>query len=149
VQPNDPTMSVGFLSNQLARLMSNALAQSLQPMGLAPAQFATLLQLWREDGLTQRDLVDRLHIEQATMASTLNRMERDGLIVRKPHPQDSRAQSIFLTSRGRELQAAAMLEARQVSRNALAILGPDERTQLLELMHRVVEHMKSTRCKAP
>ena len=146
---DDPKMSVGFLSNQLARLMSNALAQSLQPIGLAPAQFATLLQLWREDGLTQRDLVDRLHVEQATIASTLNRMERDGLIIRKPHLKDSRAQYILLTSRGRELQAPAMREARQVSQSALAILEGEERAQLLDLMHRVVEHMKSVRSKAP
>jgi len=49
------------------------------------------LQLWAEDGLTQRDLVERLDIEQATMGNTLGQMEHDGLIVRTPHPTDGRA----------------------------------------------------------
>lgn len=137
--------SAGFLANQLARLMANTLAQALQPISLAPAQFATLVQLWSEEGLTQRDLVERLQVEQATMAGTLNRMERDGLITRKPHPQDSRAQAIFLTPRGRELQTPAVQAAMEVNRFALASLAPQEQEQLLALMLRVVQHVRSQR----
>jgi DNA-binding MarR family transcriptional regulator len=134
--------SAGFLANQMARLFTNALTQAIQPLGITPAQFVTLLELWRGDGLTQRDLVERLNIEQATMAGTLNRMERDGLITREPHPNDSRAQSIFLTERGRELQGPAQQVATEVNRMALATLTPDEQEELLALMHRVLERLR-------
>lgn len=137
--------SAGFLANQMARLMTNALALALQPLGLAPAQFATLLALWHEDGLSQRALVEHMKIEQSTMANTLNRMERDGLIRRKTHPQDSRVQSIFLTERGRELKEPALQAATGINRVALSVLAPKERQQLLELMRRVVEHQQSRR----
>ena len=40
-------------------------------------------------------------MEQATIANTLARMERDGLIERRVHPRDKRAQQIFLTDKAR------------------------------------------------
>jgi len=48
-----------------------------------PAQFLALSELWGDDGLTQRELAERLGVEQATMANTLARMERDRLVERR------------------------------------------------------------------
>jgi DNA-binding MarR family transcriptional regulator len=101
--------SAGFLANHMARLFASALAEGLRPLGIAPAQFMVLLELWREDGLTQRDLVERLDVEQATMASTLNRMERDGLIERRAHATDRRAQLIHATDKARGLERTPKL----------------------------------------
>ena len=57
--------SAGFLANHMARLFANGLQQRIRPLGLAPAQFMALLALWDEDGLTQRELVQRLKIGRA------------------------------------------------------------------------------------
>ena len=85
--PFEKNDSAGYLINHLARIFAQALAREIKPLGLAPGQFMVLLELWREDGLTQRDLVARLDVEQATLANTLSRMERDGLVRRAPAPQ--------------------------------------------------------------
>jgi DNA-binding MarR family transcriptional regulator len=95
----------------MARLFAIGLTERLRPLSLATAQFAVLLHLWENDGLTQRDLVERLDLEQATVGNTLNRMERDGLILRKPHPDDGRSQIICITDRARALRAAATRSA--------------------------------------
>ena len=70
----DRARSAGYLANHMARLFAQRLHERIRPLGLAPAQFMTLLALWEEDGLTQRDLFERLDVEQATMANTLARM---------------------------------------------------------------------------
>lgn len=46
--------------------------------------------LFEQDGLTQRELCERVRIEQSTMADTLQRRERDTLIRREPDPADGR-----------------------------------------------------------
>lgn len=97
-----------------------------------------LLELWREDGLTQRQLVDRLDVEQATVANTLARMERDGLIVRRPLAGDGRAQSIHLTKRARTLETPATAAATGVNQALLAGLSSVEREELTSLMRRVI-----------
>ncbi|MBK1635749.1 MarR family winged helix-turn-helix transcriptional regulator [Rhodovulum adriaticum] len=134
--------SAGFLANHMARLFERGLARRIAPLGLAPAQFMTLLELWREDGLTQRDLVARLDVEQATMANTLSRMERDGLILRRPDEQDRRARRIYLTDRARQLQAPATQAAAAQNGQALADLTPEETALFNDLMRRVIAQMQ-------
>ncbi|MAZ16892.1 MAG: MarR family transcriptional regulator [Ahrensia sp.] len=130
--------SAGYLANHMARLFANALHERIRPLGLAPAQFMTLLELWEEDGRTQKDLVRRLDIEQATMANTLKRMERDGLIIRQENPKDRRAQLIRLTEKARALQDDATAAANAVNAIALGGLSEDERRVFIRMMTRVI-----------
>ena len=138
----DKSHSAGYLANHLARLFAQGLQGRIGPLGLAPAQFMTLLELWAEDGLTQADLVARLDVEQATMANTLARMERDGLIHRLPHPDDGRARQNWLTSKGTALRIPATEAARAQNEHALRGLDATERQDLLALMRRVIAAMK-------
>ncbi|TIO06738.1 MarR family transcriptional regulator [Mesorhizobium sp.] len=135
--------SAGFLANHMARLFANGLQQRIRPLGLAPAQFMTLLALWEEDGLTQRELVQRLDVEQATMANTLIRMERDGLIERRSHPDDGRSQSIHLTAKATALREPATQAARSQNETALASFSEDERLVFLDLMRRAIASMQA------
>lgn len=132
------TSSAGYLANHVARLFARELAEAVRPLGLAPAQFMVLLELWREEGLTQKDLVGRLDVEQATMAATLARMERDGLIERRPDQADARARRIQLTARARALQEPALAAAKAVNARALASFSEDEREVLLTGLRRIV-----------
>jgi DNA-binding MarR family transcriptional regulator len=138
----DKTRSAGFLANHMARLFAKGLQQNIKPLGLAPAQFMTLLALWEKDGLTQRELVERLDVEQATMANTLTRMERDGLIQRRAHPDDGRSQSIHLTPKAVALREPATAAARAVNGVALGYLSEEERTAFLDLTWRVIDALK-------
>jgi DNA-binding MarR family transcriptional regulator len=130
--------SAGYLINHLARLFAQALSERIRPLGLSTGPFPVLLELWREDGLTQSELVARLAVEQATMANTLTRMERDGLIVRRSHPEDGRAQVVRLTARGRALEGPATAAATEVNRGMLAGLSKRERDAFLAIMRRVI-----------
>jgi len=65
------------------------------------------------------------------MARTLRRMERDGLIIRKPHPDDQRATAITLTDKTMSLLTRIQVIGRQISDDALAELPPERRTQLM------------------
>ena len=130
--------SAGYLSNHLARLFAQNLRKEIAPLGLAPAQFMTLLELWSEDGQTQKQLVERLAVEQATMANTIARMERDGLVVRKKRSDDARSRSIYLTKKAISLEGKATSAARQINQRILGVLSAQERKVLLQLMQRIV-----------
>jgi DNA-binding MarR family transcriptional regulator len=138
----DKNRSAGYLANHMARLFAKGLLQRIRPHGLAPAQFMTLLELWANDGVTQRDLVRRLDVEQATMANTLIRMERDGLIERRAQPGDGRSQTIHLTARAISLRETATEAARAVNDEALAGLSESERLTFLDLTQRVIDSLK-------
>ncbi len=137
------THSAGFLANHMARLFARQLQQSLREHGIAPAQFMVLLELWDHDGLTQAQLVDRLDVEQATMANTLSRMQRDGLILRQPSPKDGRIRLVILTDRARALRDPATKGAQQVNQLAMADLTGPEAETLIRLMKKVISSLQT------
>ncbi len=138
----DKHRSAGYLANHMARLFAQRLAEAIRPLGLAPAQFMTLIELWRRDGLTQRELVGLLDIEQATLANTLARMERDDLIVRRSVAGDARARTIHVTPKARALEGPATEAARAVNGHALAGLDPARAEAFLGDMQTVIAALK-------
>ncbi len=130
--------SATYLASLLAKSFSRALQERGQKLGFAPGQFPVILELWSEEGLTQKQLLDRLDIEQATMANTLARMERDGLILRKKHPTDKRAQQIFLTDKARVMEAEAKAAALAADQSLFSGFRHFERELMLEYMRMAI-----------
>ncbi len=125
---------MGYLVNHVARQLARALHAEISPLGVVPGQFGQLLVLYEREGLTQQELSEIVGIEQPTMARTLARMERDGLIERKPHPTDGRSQSIVLTEKSRALQPRLFEAARSVNARAMEGFSELERSMLIELL---------------
>lgn len=134
--------SFGYLVNHLARLLARALRQDIAPHGVVPGQFPVLLALWDEDGLTQSDLHHRTDVEQATMANTLQRMERDGLIRRAPDASDGRRALVHLAAKARRLEPALVQSARAINDAALAGLPDGRRAQLLTDLRGAVANLQ-------
>ncbi len=134
--------SLGYQVNHLARLMAQALRERIESMGVAPGQFAQLLALYEEDGLTQRELCERVRIEQPTMASTLRRMERDGLVERVPDPADGRSARVLLTDRSRRLEKDLVAAARTVNCDATRGLSRTETSTLMGSLTHVIANLE-------
>ncbi|MBF0247026.1 MAG: MarR family transcriptional regulator [Alphaproteobacteria bacterium] len=131
--------------NHLARVMTQALNDQLKAHGVAPGQMPVLMCLWEQDGLTQRELYERVKIEQATMSNTLKRMERDCLIYREPDPNDRRSMRIHLTGMARQLEDDITAKAKQVNKAAFDGIKKKERKQVLDLLGRMIENLETLR----
>jgi DNA-binding MarR family transcriptional regulator len=128
-QPGDAEPSLGYLVNLSARLFAQSLRARTAPDGILPGQFPIVLELLADRVLTQRELCARIRIEQGTMANTLKRMERDGLIERQAARHDARQADIQLSAKGRRLAAEAVTHAADVNRVARRGIGEEaERT---------------------
>lgn len=137
----DRRESAAYLAGLLAKEAARAFQARAKQSGFARGQLPVLLELWSCDGLTQRQLLDRLDIEQATMANTLSRMERDGLITRSPHPADKRAQLVHLSERGRAMRADALAAAEHAEAELFKGFRRFERELLLEYMRMMITNV--------
>ncbi|WP_269585241.1 MarR family winged helix-turn-helix transcriptional regulator [Roseibium sp. Sym1] len=135
--------SAGYLANHMARLFAAGLQRRIKPLGLSPGQFPALVALWAKEGRTQKELVELLDIEQATLANTLARMERDGLISRRASQEDGRVQEIFLTDKARALEEQAIGSALAQNAEALAGFSDEEKTRFLDYMRRAIAAMQT------
>lgn len=130
--------SPGYLINHLARLFMGALQDGIKPLGLTTGVFPVMVHLWEQDGVTQKELVHQVGIEQATMANTLARMERDNLITRQTDPKDGRLRQIWLTAYGRALRGPALEIAMERNRSVLAGLSCHEQQQIVDLVSKAI-----------
>jgi DNA-binding MarR family transcriptional regulator len=137
----DRKQSPSYMVSQLAKEFARALQARASGLGFSAGQFPILVELWEEDGLTQKQLLERVDVEQATMANTLSRMQRDGLIERKPHPTDRRAQLVFLTPKGLEIKDGAIAAVRATDDALLAGLKRFEKELLLEFIRRALANV--------
>jgi DNA-binding MarR family transcriptional regulator len=99
--------------------------------------------LMESETLTQAELARWAAVEQPTMANTLARMTRDGLIESSPNPADRRASLVRLTALGRTRAAAALVAAQQTNERALSGLSAKERGTYFDLLKRVIATLEA------
>jgi DNA-binding MarR family transcriptional regulator len=139
--------SAGYLVNWAGRLFVRAIERRLAggSAGPMPVFFALA------DGgtMSQGALARRAAVEQPTMANTLNRMERDGLIARTPDPNDRRSALIGLTKLGRLRAQQALASAQEVNGLALAGFKAAEREAFFDMLRRVAANLEADGQESP
>ena len=87
------------------QLMLARVEEALKPFELSFARFELLrlLAFTREGILPMASAIARLQVHPTSVTNTVNRLERDGLVERAPHPEDGRAVLLALTDSGRTL----------------------------------------------
>jgi DNA-binding MarR family transcriptional regulator len=103
-----------LLSNQLcfavystAHAFNRAYKPLLDRLGLTYPQYLVMLVLWERDGLSVKDIGERLFLDSGTLTPLLKRMEAAGLIERTRSTEDERRVLIALTSQGHALREKA------------------------------------------
>lgn len=111
---------------------------TLKPFALSFARFEVLrlLAFSRTGRLPLSSVISRLQVHATTVTSTAERLVRDGLVVREPHPHDGRAAMLALTDPGRELvdRATAALNEQVF---AAPGLDPDDAAELVAIVARM------------
>jgi DNA-binding MarR family transcriptional regulator len=105
------------LGNQLcfavyaaAHALNKTYKPLLEPLDLTYPQYLVMLVLWEGDGLTVKDIGERLFLDSGTLTPLLKRLETAGRLRRTRDNADERQVRITLTEAGRALrdQAAAV-----------------------------------------
>ena len=99
--------------------------------------------------MTQADLARLLHVEQPSMAQTLVRLERDGLIRRRPHPANRRIQLIELTAAGHDVLPRSKGILLKGNERLLAGFSAEDASLLLSLLKRASDNLTPNETDAP
>lgn len=120
------------------QLMFARIDQALKPFGLSFARYEMLrlLGFTREGRMPMSSAIARLQVHPTSVSSTVDRLVRDGLLVREPHPTDRRAAMLVLTPSGRTLveEATSALNAEVFSQPGL---DEEDVTDLVRIIARL------------
>ena len=116
---------------------------------IRPAYLGSLMSLWREDGLKMIDLGRRAGLEPSTMTGLLDRMERDGLVERRPDPADRRVLKIFLTAAGAGSRETVVRIVDETLTGVFSGIDADEIEALKGLMRKVLTNIREEKDDEP
>jgi DNA-binding MarR family transcriptional regulator len=99
----DPKGSLFYLLRDASRSVMSAFQQRIEKHQLTLGQYFILRELWQDDGLTQREISDRVSMMGPAITIVLDAMEERGFVARVRSTEDRRRINVFLTDKGRDL----------------------------------------------
>lgn len=138
-QPAESPDNFGFLIHDVARLMRKNFNRRVQSIGLTQEQCRTILHLSRCEGIQQVDLAEALEIKPITLARLLDKLQENGLIERRPNPEDRRAFCLYMTTAGH----AALKKIRTIGSATRADAHGDMSARDLDKLHALLNRLKS------
>jgi DNA-binding MarR family transcriptional regulator len=102
------------------------------------AQGRILFILSEREGLSQRELLDMLHVRSATLSELLFKLERDRMILRLRNEKDKRNYRLFLTESGRAALEEHRRRRQETANRFFAALDTTERATLAALLTRLL-----------
>jgi MarR family transcriptional regulator, organic hydroperoxide resistance regulator len=141
--------SVGFVVREVWRLFARCLAPRIAREGVSIGMWFVLRMLWDEDGMTQRELGERVGINGPTMVSALNSMGRAGLVKRVQNRDDRRKINVFLTERGHKLKSKLWPMASEVLEIGMSGLSPAQVKSLNKMLSQVRMNLERDKFGSP
>ena len=130
----------------LAKLLANACRLAtwrvrvhIEKIGIHPSQGRVLVHLHEHDNVPQWRIAKEMHASPAAVTSILQRMERDGWIIRARDPQDQRTVRISLSDRARALEEEMKCTFGQIEEEISSIYTKEEQVELRRLLLKLNE----------
>lgn len=114
-----------------------ALDRRLRPLGYSRSRWMTLLHISRQDGITHRELAERLGIEAPTLVRLIDRMEGEGLLKRCASETDRRVKHLRLSEAGRKEVARIWASADDLRQELLSGLSETEIKNTLSVLQHI------------
>ena len=136
-----PDQSLGFLLNDVTRLLRRNFNRRAQGLGLSQAQWRALAYLARREGVNQVTLADSLEVQPITLARLIDRLQDAGLVARRPDPDDRRAVRLYLTAEAQDYLERMWSLVAETREEALAGLPEASRKTLFETLARMKRNL--------
>ena len=134
---DDFDQSLGFLLNDVSRLMRNRFDRQARELGLTRAQWRVMMFLSRHEGTRQTELASLLEVETVTLSRHIDRLEQSGWVERHPDPADRRAWRLFLAKNSLPILDKLSAVLVETLETALTGLKTEEQEQLIQKLLKI------------
>ncbi|KAA5829661.1 MarR family transcriptional regulator [Saccharopolyspora hirsuta] len=131
------TRELCSLVSELAHTIEDHVRHCVADSDLTASQAIALREL--AEPLSMRELAARMHCATSNVTFLIDRLEKQGLVTRRPHPTDRRAKEIALTEEGAR-QRTQIIERFSVNTPLSGLTADEQQT-----LHRLLQQALSTR----
>ena len=109
--------------------------------GAHRGQGKVLRQLVEQDGLSQKELAEKLHVRPPSLSEVLDKLAAEAFIERRSHPDDARISTVHITNKGREIFTQVQALHLQAMEECLSDFSIEEKEQLSGLLRKLIRSL--------
>lgn len=134
-RPDIDTGPMGLIGRvvRLSAIFSEEMSKTFTKHGFSAASFdvlATLLRSGPPHALSPNELLSTMMVTSGTMTNRIDQLEKDGLVVRVPNPDDKRSVRVQLTPSGIKRIDAAVTDHVIVQKQLIEGLSEEDQATL-------------------
>ncbi|MDE1829031.1 MAG: MarR family transcriptional regulator [Thaumarchaeota archaeon] len=134
--------SVGFVVNSTAKAFQKILDIELRKnVGVTISQWRVVVTLIQHPGLTQKEIADKVSVEGATLVPVIDKMEKEGLLKRKPDSKDRRVNRIYLTPKADSLWNSMLECAIHIRKTSTKGIPESDLATTLETLRKISKNL--------
>jgi DNA-binding MarR family transcriptional regulator len=133
--------SDGYLVRDAHRAFQRLLERRIAPHGVTRGQWYFLRVLWTKDGVSQRELSERVGMMEPTTVIALRSMEKAGLIRRVRSTDDRRVTLVRLTPKAKRMRDGLLRLAREINAQADAGISSDDIAAFRRVITRMTKNL--------
>ena len=121
----------------------NLFSRRRESVGGFPAGQARILHILEEsDGLSQKELAEKLHIRQPSLSELLGKLASGGYVALRQNKDDKRITNVFRTSKGKKAVDGIIADNEKLANEVATALSAEDQTVLIELLERLFASME-------
>ena len=124
--------------NRAANLHNRHATEVFRKHGLTTMQFAVLEALYHKGDLKVGEIVEKILATGGNMTVVLNNLEREGMVVRCAHPQDSRSWLISITEKGKRKIEDIFPEYLEIIQTFFSVLPEEEKSAVVRSLKKLI-----------
>ncbi|GMX64012.1 MULTISPECIES: MarR family winged helix-turn-helix transcriptional regulator [Paenibacillus] len=117
---------IGVIVHRADLKLNNYYQKVVNPFDITVDQWEILVILWEKEGITQKELAERLYKDQTNIARMLFKLEKKGFVHRVTHETDRRSLRVYLTPKGREIKEEILAPSIEAYKKTVEGLSEEE-----------------------
>lgn len=132
---------LGFITNIASKRLSEEFNRRLEPYGITRVNWIAIYYIGENNGISQRELANKMDVNESSIARLLDRMEKEELTFRTKDPNDRRAARVYLTGKGEKLRISLIPLAEEFQNDVTRGLSAYELEIFKKVLDKMVENL--------
>ncbi|GAF36899.1 MarR family winged helix-turn-helix transcriptional regulator [Lentilactobacillus farraginis] len=125
----------------IARALDAIANVEFKRFDLSKGQYLYLIRIYEHPGIIQERLAEMIKVDRTTAARAIQKLEKSGLIEKRPDDNNKKIRRLFVSERGRQLAPVIERENHYSNKMALTGLSNQQADQLAELLEKVSQNV--------
>lgn len=133
---------VGFITNKAGKKMADEFNERLLEVGITRVQWIALYYLGKHDDINQKELGELMDIKESSVARLVDRMEKEGYVLREKDINDRRITKLLLTNKGKEYRKKLLPEGEKMAQVFAEGISDEEIAIFMKVIDKMLSNIE-------